>query len=356
MKEPTILIAGGGSLGHVTPALAVAEQIKKKVPQALIIFTIGKKPDEKKIIDDAGFESFPMRMPKFPRGLTLSLFTFPFSFLSGLLWSLKLIGTVRPDVLFCKGGFVSVPVALAAWFKKIPIVLHTSDAVPNLSDRILMKLARTICTGFPQENLSIPHMHTGNPVRSFIRTGSRDAGKRITGFSGNRPVLLVMGGSQGSLALNRGVMKNLDALLDRADIIHLTGRGKSVPSDHARHWVREEVFEDLPHLYALADIVLSRGGAGALSELSAAKKTVIATPLTGVAHDHQWKNTEYLVDAGAVYHLREDRLDDLPFVVDSLLHDPDMRDSMREALATCFPSDAAERVMEKVLDACETER
>lgn len=354
--KPTIVFAGGGSLGHVTPSIAVAEYVKKMSPDARIVFVASHRPDERRMIEGAGFECWSLNAPKFPRAFSPAIIIFPLLFGWSLIRSLRLLAAIRPSIVFSKGGFVSVPVVIAAWINGTPIILHTSDSVPNMSDRLLMKFAKTICTGFPLEDLRKVHLHTGNPVRSIIKTGSRDAGQRITGFSGKRPVLMIIGGSQGSLALNRAVDRNFETLLDRADIIHLTGVGKKINRTHARYFAREEVNGDLPHLYTLADIVVTRAGAGVLSELAALQKVAIVTPLTGVAHDHQWKNTEYLMNAGAVFHLPEERLSELPDVIRSILSDHEMRRIMGEALETCFPSDAAEKVAHVILDALPTSR
>lgn len=351
MKVNTILFVGGGSLGHVTPSIAVADAVRAKEPDTQCVFAVSPRPDETALVRESGYECHVLSAPKFPRGITYRYFTFPFSFLFSLTSALALLMAIRPQTVFAKGGFISVPVALVAWCIRIPIVLHTSDSVPNVSDRILMRIAKRVCTGFPLGELSTPHLHTGNPVRSFITHGSRAEGMKITGLPGTRPVLLVIGGSQGSMALNQATVSQLDALTSVVDVIHLTGAGKQQPVSHAGYWSRPEVTMELPHLYALADIVLTRAGAGTLSELASLSKMVIVTPLTGVAHDHQRLNAEYLVDAGAAYYLEQEQLPMLSGVVSSLLEDSQMRASMGSALATCFPSDAAGRVADVLLDA-----
>ncbi|MEQ1849663.1 MAG: UDP-N-acetylglucosamine--N-acetylmuramyl-(pentapeptide) pyrophosphoryl-undecaprenol N-acetylglucosamine transferase [Candidatus Peribacteraceae bacterium] len=345
----TILFIGGGSLGHVTPSIAVADVIHSK-NLARIVFAVGTRSDEATLVRASGYECHVLSAPKFPRGLTLRYLTFPFSFCFALTSSLALLLAVRPSAVFAKGGFVSVPLSFVAWCMRIPVVMHTSDSVPNMSDRFLMRIASRVCTGFPLESLGIPHIHTGNPVRAMVRQGSREEGKRITGFTGSRPVLLVIGGSQGSLDLNQTVIKHFDELVQMVDIIHLTGSGKETTFTHPSYFARAEVTTELPHLYALADLVLTRAGAGVLSELAALKKTALVTPLMGVAHDHQLLNAEYLVDAGAVYHVPGSQLPMLSGIVTALLHDTEMMRSMGEALGTCFPADASEQVSQALLD------
>jgi UDP-N-acetylglucosamine--N-acetylmuramyl-(pentapeptide) pyrophosphoryl-undecaprenol N-acetylglucosamine transferase len=352
----TIVLAGGGTLGHVAPSIAIAQSVRDMGPDLRCIFAIGGSEEEKKMVQSSGFDLWRLAAPRFPRTLSIGLLTFPFLFLLSLVRAFFFLRSIRPSVVFGKGGYVSVPVCVAAWIRRIPIVIHTSDAVRNVSDMLLMKIAHTVCTGFPMETLKRTHLYTGNPVRRSIRSGMREMGKKITGFSGDRPVLMVIGGSQGSRALNEAVIRHWDSLLALVDIIHLTGRGKVNNRQDARYFVREMESENLPHLYALADFVLTRAGAGALSELASLKKTTIVTPLTGVAHDHQRLNAEYLVSAGAAYYLEEEQLDLLPDVLTSLLHDRMMSQSMSEAIGRCFPEDAAERVAILILDAVKNGR
>jgi UDP-N-acetylglucosamine--N-acetylmuramyl-(pentapeptide) pyrophosphoryl-undecaprenol N-acetylglucosamine transferase len=161
---------------------------------------------------------------------------------------------------------------------------------------------------------------------------------------------MIIGGSQGSMALNEAVEKNFNALLDLADIIHLTGEGKSISKQHARYFARTTVLAELPHLYGFSDLVVTRAGAGVLSELAALKKAAIVVPLPGVAHDHQVKNAEFLAARQAVEFLSQDRLGDLPFVVSALLGDVTKRKALGEALSNALPGDAAAKVANAILD------
>jgi len=347
----TFVLAGGGSLGHVTPSLAVAEEAKSRFPDARIVFIASNRSDESMMITRAGFEHIALHAAKFPRTISLAAILFPIRFPASLLRSFSLLRKLRPSVVFGKGGYVSVPVILAARALGIPIVVHTSDAVPNMSDKILMWCARTICTGFPLPDLRYKHLHTGNPVRRMIASGSTDAAKRITGFSGNRPVVMIIGGSQGSLILNSAVDRCFQELVDHADIVHLTGVGKKIQRTHARYWSKEEVDGDLAHLYALADVVVTRAGAAVLSELAALKKATIIVPLSGVAHDHQVKNAEVLESAGACIHLPEPSLDRLFETVQTLITDEEKNRALGAALHSFFPAGATMRIAGTLLDA-----
>lgn len=223
----------------------------------------------------------------------------PLGFVRSFLTAWAAVSVVRPDVVFSKGGAISVPVALVALVRRIPVVLHESDAVSGRANRLVSLWARKVCKGFPSPVTShelrvtshdVKEIFTGNPVRPEILSGSEEEGRRLTGLTGDKPVMLVIGGSQGALALNDVVMASLDQLLQSVQIIHLTGRGKGQTITHTGYWSAPFAYEELKHLYALSDFALSRSGAGAIAELAACGIPAILVPLRGVGHDHQQKN------------------------------------------------------------------
>lgn len=337
------------------PSLAIADAALRNDASLAPVFICSSRKDEVDALVAAGQTYRTIHAGKFPRGLSSRIISFPVLFIVSFIESLMHLLRIRPILIMSKGGFVSVPIALAGALLRIPIILHSSDSVPSLSDRIIGRLAKKICTGFPETafptSLQRKAVQTGNPVRPSVFEGSRAAGQRITGFSGRRPVLLIIGGSQGSVALNAAVDQHFNALLDLADIIHLTGEGKTINRQHARYFARTSVLAELPHLYGFADLVITRAGAGVLSELAALKKAAIVVPLLGVAHDHQKKNAEFLAARQAVEYVSQDRLTDLPFVVSTLLGDPARRAALGEALSKALPSGAAAKVAEVILDA-----
>ncbi len=354
MSERIIIFSGGGSSGHLLPSLAIADALTKKDSSYQPVFICLDQPSETGALEAADKKYLVIHAGKFPRALSLQIFIFPFLFLISFFESLMHLFRQKPVLIMSKGGFVSVPVCIAGFLVRIPIVLHSSDSVPSLSDRLIGRLATKICTGFPESvfpaRLQKKAIQTGNPVRQVVFGGSHAAGQRITGFSGKRPVVLIIGGSQGSVALNEAVEKNFHALLDLADIIHLTGEGKAINKQHARYFARTSVMADLPHLYSFSDLVVTRAGAGVLSELAALKKAAIVVPLPGVAHDHQGRNAEFLAARQAVELLSQDHLSDLAFVVSRVLQDTKQREKMSEALHQALPSDAAAKVANIILD------
>ncbi|MFA5799363.1 MAG: UDP-N-acetylglucosamine--N-acetylmuramyl-(pentapeptide) pyrophosphoryl-undecaprenol N-acetylglucosamine transferase [Candidatus Peribacteraceae bacterium] len=355
MTSPkTVLFCGGGSVGHVAPFLAVGQALTKHSPDIRTVFICTERSEETWLLTHARvrFSTLPpLRVPSMysPRALL-----FPLSFLRTFLRSLVILRQEHPDAVFSTGGTVSTPVCLAAWCRRIPVVLHESDSVLSRGGSFLARISRKICTGFVIDRLTSRMrqkvVHTGNPVRGEILRGNRSAGQRITRFSGRRPVLLVIGGSQGAQSINEAVEQMFEELLDLTDIIHLTGAGKAISRTHARYFARPFVTEELPHLYALADLAVTRAGAGVLAELAVLRKPAIVVPLTGVAHDHQQKNAEHLAAQGAVELLEQERLLELPERVASLLRDSERRQRLGGNLARAFPSGAAERIARILLD------
>lgn len=350
-----ILFCGGGSLGHIVPSIAIAQALKKLDPQTPVLFICQKRADDIAFIRQAGFAHRSIVAGKFPRGLTVRWITFPFLSPIAVIQSVTLLTKLRPQLIFSKGGFVSLPVCLVGWLMRIPIVLHESDAVVGMSNGLIARLAKTICVGFPHpDGLAKKHsvVITGNPVRAIIERGSKDAGKRLTGFSGRKPVILITGGSQGARAINDAVDAQFDALLNAGDIIHLTGKGKYLGRTHAHYWAREIVSDELPHLYALADIVITRAGAGTLSELAAATKAALVIPIVGLANNHQVENAKRLLKAHAVRVLPQTELDSLATTVAALARHPHELRRLGAALHDYFPAHADVSVAHIILDAC----
>ncbi len=286
-----VLFVGGGSIGHIAPAIAVWEELRELRPDIRAHFVCSSKRADQQFLQKANVHFDVVDAPKL--GVM-----WPLRFLQSYEQSLGIIKTFKPNIIFSKGGFVSVPVCLAAWRHGIPIVLHESDAVMGRANRLIGKLAEHVCLGFAatkNQNLKTHQPVTGNPVRRSVTQGSREEGLQKTGFSGRRPILLVMGGSQGAKALNDVIMERLDQILERVDVIHITGRGKK-EERRGKMEVQQGYFsiefahEELPHFYATSAVALSRAGAGSIAELEACHVPAILVPLRGVGHDHQHLN------------------------------------------------------------------
>ncbi len=332
-----LLCVGGGSVGHIAPSVAVWQSLKKLSSESTVHFVCSPRPADAPFLEK---QNLPYTVLDAPR---LS-WRFPFTFPAAYRQAKQILKKEQPDLILSKGGYVSVPLCLAARRLNIPIVLHESDVVSGYANRVVALLAARVCTGWPM-GTSEKLIHTGNPIRTEITQGNREQGLKCTGFKNTKPVLIVLGGSQGSLAINHAVQQHLTALLEICNIIHLTGEGKDVHLQHEGYWSTPFAYDELPHLYALAKIALTRASSGALAELAANHIACITVPLRGVGHDHQQKNAERLAAEEAAILLDQTRLQsDLVPILTDLIHTPEQQEKLAKNLNVLQKSDAANRV------------
>lgn len=336
-----ILFCGGLSAGHLSPLLAVQEEILKR-GDVECFFICSKRESDAAFLRSQNVSFAQVTHPQRSFGCLWQLF-------KGMHEATSVMRQFQPDIVFSKGGAVSVPVCLVAWWKRIPIVLHESDSIMGLSNRFISRFAAKVCLGFPKIvnfPLSIVNsVATGNPIRSFITKGSREEGLRITGFSGTRPILLVMGGSQGAQSVNDVIIKKLDTLLKICDVIHLTGEGKERGVWKQGYYPLAFAREELPHLYACTTLAVSRAGAGGISELAAWSIPTILIPLEGVAQNHQTRNADVLAQQHAcVLLLQQDLEAKLVHHVERLLGDTAEQKRLGGTLHTLLVPDAARLV------------
>ncbi len=277
-----IVLTGGGTAGHVTPNIALLPELKKRGYE---VHYIGSHDGiEKRLIDEYGIPYYGISSGKLRRYFDIKNFTDPFKVIKGIGEASKLIKKIEPDVVFSKGGFVTVPVVLAADKRKVPCIIHESDMSPGLANRICIPHAVKVCTNFLEAAENIPDnkaVVTGTPIRKELFSGNRIAGLDFCGFTSNKPVILVVGGSLGSAAVNDVVRAALKDLVKNFQIIHLCGEGKIDESlkDFPGYVQYEYIKRELSDLMAAADIVISRAGANAICELLALKKPNILIPL-----------------------------------------------------------------------------
>ncbi len=337
-----ILFAGGGTMGHIAPSLAVWAALRRQRAEdrgQKAIFVCLES--DRQYLANADVTIATIHAPR-------RSFMLPFKMIVALREAAVILHRERPDIIFSKGGYVSVPICLVAWWKKIPIVLHESDAVSGLANGLIAFLAKRILLGFPGSSHSPKAVCTGNPVRPEVAQGKKDDALRITGCSGNKPIMLVIGGSQGSRALNDAVAANVDALLTLVDIIHITGKEKSTGIKKSGYHETPFAGAELPHFYAAADVALSRAGAGAIAELAANSIPTILVPLRGVAHDHQLRNAALVEKAGGCILLPQEHLAELPTVVAAILSNDDLRARLQKGIRGFASAQSAERVAQEI--------
>jgi len=336
---PRILFVGGGSIGHIAPALAVWETLRKHHPDAEAHFVCAHRPEEERYLSQANVEFTGLAAPKIGWG-------FPWKFWMAWRHAGRILSQYVPDIVFSKGGFVSMPVCLAARRRNIPIIVHESDAVMGRANRLLARWAMQVCRGFPGTERECPRsVYTGNPVRESALHGDRQKGLELTGFSGKRPILLVMGGSQGAAAINESIKSLLPVLGTFCDTIHITGEGKGETRSDQHYWSRPFVPEGLRHLYAIADIAVSRAGAGSISELAANGIPMVLVPLRGVGHDHQQKNAEAFAKSGACLIVQQECLQsDLVPLLKNLAEGGDVKRQLAVSMSKATDLDANGRI------------
>ena len=281
-----IILTGGGTAGHVTPNIALLPRLKEL---GYDIQYIGSYTGiEKELIEPFGIPYHGISSGKLRRYFSVQNFTDPFRVLKGFREAHKLIRQLKPDVIFSKGGFVSVPVVLAGKRCKVPVIIHESDMTPGLANKIAIPSAAKVCCNFPETLKSLPEgkaVLTGSPIRQELLSGNKIAAMNMCHFTSDKPVILVIGGSLGAVAVNNAVREALPELLKDFQIIHLCGKGKMDESlkDVEGYCQFEYIKNELRNLFALADIVISRAGANAICELLALHKPNLLIPLSANA-------------------------------------------------------------------------
>jgi len=279
-----IILTGGGTAGHVTPNIALLPGLKNRGFHIDYIGT--SKGMERELIAKTGIPYHCICAGKLRRYFDFKNFTDLFKIGVGFLQSLFLMLKIRPSVVFSKGGFVSCPVVWAAWVFRVPVIIHESDMTPGLANKLSMPFAKKICFSFPETESHLPSAKremTGLPVREELFNGNAEYGREFCGFHNEKPVILVMGGSLGSQAINAAVRGALDTLLEDFNICHLCGKGGKAPGSKNGYCQFEYVSEELPDIIAMADIAVSRSGATALFEFLALRKPNLLIPLGSAA-------------------------------------------------------------------------
>lgn len=277
-----IVMTGGGTAGHVTPNIALMPSLQKAGYE---ISYIGSKDGiEKGLIEDQKIPYYGISSGKLRRYHSWKNFSDPFKVMKGFFEARQIMARIKPDVVFSKGGFVSVPVILAAKTKGIPAIIHESDLTPGLANKLAIPAATKVCCNFPE---TVPYLPagkavlTGSPIRQELLHGSKTKGKEFCHFTKDLPVLMIMGGSIGSVYINNAIRGCLDDLLKEFQIIHLCGKGNLDESltNKEGYAQFEYVSDNLPDLFAAADLMIARAGANSICEILALRKPNILIPL-----------------------------------------------------------------------------
>ena len=317
MKKPRFIISGGGTGGHIYPAVAIANELKSRFPEAEFLFVGAKDKMEMQKVPQAGYAIKGLWISGIQRKLTLDNAMFPLKLASSMWNSFKIIKSFKPDVVIGTGGFASGAVLKVASMLNIPTVIQEQNSYPGITNKLLAKRANKICVAyenlerfFPKDKMIL----TGNPVRQdLINVASKSEAITYFNLDANKNTLLVLGGSLGARRINQLIEKELDFLLSQ-NIQIIWQCGKLYLNDYSKYNEKENVqvvafIDRMDLVYAAADVVISRSGASSVSELCIVGKPTIFIPSPNVAEDHQTKNAKAISDKNGAILIKESELE-----------------------------------------------
>lgn len=364
-----ILMSGGGTGGHIFPAIAIADALKKKLQNVEILFVGAKGRMEMEKVPQSGYEIKGLWISGFQRKFDKRNLMFPFKLISSLWGASKIIKSFKPDIAIGTGGYASGPLLYMASRRNVPTLILEQNSYPGITNKLLGKTVDKVCVAYPgmekyfaKEKLTI----TGSPIRELItdnRLGKSEACK-FFGLDGKKPVLLIIGGSQGALGVNRAVTANLKKICSLGlQILWQTGQSsfkdalKSVDENKLKgNVVVKEFISRMDMAYSASDIVISRAGAIALAEIVALEKPAIFIPLPSAAEDHQTKNAMTLVDGGAAILVKEkNAIDELANAVNQLVSDNIKREQIQKNIIKFKTPGATNNIVDEALKLIEVE-
>lgn len=349
-----IVLTGGGTAGHVTPNIALLPSLRREGYE--ITYMGSYDGIEKKLIADFDIPYYGIATGKFRRYLDVKNLTDPFRVVKGYAEARKYLKEIAPDVVFSKGGFVSVPVVRAAASLKIPCIIHESDMTPGLANKLCIPVAEKVCCNFPETLKLLPEQKavlTGTPIREELAQGNKLAGLDMCGFTANKPVIMVIGGSLGAANVNKAVRDALPKLLEDFQVVHLCGKDKldNLLLETPGYKQFEYVKAELKDLFAMADVVISRAGANAICELLALKKPNLLIPLpSSSSRGDQLLNARSFESQGFSIVINEDDLT-TELLVDKVHELYFTRQSYHDAMGRSGQMDSISTIMKLINDA-----
>lgn len=362
MKQSVrILLSGGGTGGHIYPAIAIANELKSRYPQAAFLFVGASDRMEMEKVPQEGYEIKGLNISGIQRSLSAKNLAFPFRLLNSLINANKIIKEFKPDIVIGTGGFASGPTLYMANKKKIPSIIQEQNSYPGITNKLLAKKVQKICVAYDGLEKYFPEnkiVKTGNPVRQDLLEIDSKREEAISFFQldKNKKTLVVLGGSLGARVVNQTIEKNLEFILaNNVQIIWQTG--KLYVDDYEKHNSTENVqthafVKEMNLLYAAADVIISRAGAGSISELCIVGKPVIFIPSPNVAEDHQTKNAMSVVRNDAALMIKESELEKFQETFKDLIKDEKKQIRLGKNMKKMALPDATKQIVnhiEKIL-------
>lgn len=356
------LISGGGTGGHVYPAIAIADAIRELHPKAQILFAGTRNKMEWLAVQKAGYEIQPITISGLHRNFKLSNLILPFKLVLSLWQSRGIIKKYKPDAVICTGGYVSGPIGWVASFYKIPLFLQEQNSYPGWTTRKLAPKSTMIFTAFEAARKFLPVSKIilcGNPTRKELHTSIGDAAHEYFGFSTKKKTLLILGGSGGAKAINEAIVSNIQELHDSLDLQiiwqsgsrYLENMNALINPDKFQNLRLYSFVDHMTHAYSAADVVISRSGASICSELMVAGIPSIMVPSPNVAGDHQTSNAQAMVDGGAAIMLKDHELASrLVHELQLLLKDEQKLVEMKKAALKMAKPEAANHIVNHIYD------
>ena len=360
MKQSiNILISGGGTGGHIYPAIAIANEIKARYPEANFLFVGAKDKMEMEKVPQAGYEIKGLWISGIQRKLTLKNLMFPVKLIDSLLKAGKIIRQFKPDVAIGTGGFASGPTLMAAHRKKIPTLIQEQNSFPGITNKHLGKKANKICVAYDNLERFFPAdkiIKTGNPVRADLLTihqkqKIKDA-IELFDLKKKRKTILILGGSLGARKINELIEKNLSFFKEQ-DVQLIWQCGKFYYDEYKKYDEKKNIhvyafINQMDLAYAAADVIISRAGASSVSELCIVGKPTIFIPSPNVAEDHQTKNAKAIEDKHAAILLKESELDTFPIIFETLIKDEGKQESLSENIKELALPNATIQIVNQV--------
>ena len=358
MKQSiNVIISGGGTGGHIYPAIAIANEIKVRYPEANILFVGAKDKMEMEKVPQAGYEIKGLWISGIQRKLTLKNLIFPFKLVSSLWKAYRIIGKFKPDVAVGTGGFASGPTLMVANRKGIPTLIQEQNSYPGITNRLLGKKAQKICVAYDNLERFFSEdkiIKTGNPVRQdllFIHTKIEE-GKEFFELDTSKKTILILGGSLGARKINQLVEANLD-FFKKQGVQLIWQCGKLYYEEYKKYDELENVqvhqfLNRMDLAYAAADFIVSRAGASSVSELCIVGKPTVFIPSPNVAEDHQTKNAKSIADKHGALVVKESELDTFPVVLETLLKDKGKQESLSENINELALPNATSNIVNEI--------